>query len=125
MRRRRVIFYPGKCLKIGQQISYPLLFFLKFLSKFHPLPPPPPPKKKKNITAISISLDFFLAKISEYIHTNHCVKSVKIRSFFRSVFSCIRTEYGDLLFSPNTGKYRPEKTPYLDTFHAVNFTEIY
>ena len=28
---------------------------------------------------------------------NHCVKSVQIRSFFWSVFSCIRTEYGDLL----------------------------
>ena len=23
------------------------------------------------------------------------------------------------LFSPNTGKYGPEKVPYLDTFHAV------
>ena len=23
------------------------------------------------------------------------------------------------IFSPNAGKYRPEKTPYLDTFHAV------
>ena len=33
----------------------------------------------------------------------HCVKSVQIR-----------TEYG-----PNTGKCKPEKTPYLDTFHAV------
>ena len=37
----------------------------------------------------------------------HCVKSVQIGSFFWSVFSRIRTEYG------------PEKTPYLDTFHAV------
>ena len=27
----------------------------------------------------------------------HCVKSVQIRSFFWSVFSCVRTEYGDLL----------------------------
>ena len=27
----------------------------------------------------------------------HCVKSVQIRSFFWSVFSCIWTEYGDLL----------------------------
>ena len=27
----------------------------------------------------------------------HCVKSVQMRSFFWSVFSCIRTEYGDLL----------------------------
>ena len=23
------------------------------------------------------------------------------------------------IFSPNAGKYRPEKTPYLDTFHVV------
>ena len=27
----------------------------------------------------------------------HCVKSVQIWSSFWSVFSCIRTEYGDLL----------------------------
>ena len=39
---------------------------------------------------------------------SHCVKSVQIRSFFWFVFS------------PNTGKYRPEKTPYLDTFNAVS-----
>ena len=28
------------------------------------------------------------------------------------------------VFSPNTGKYGPEITPYLDTFHAV-FGKIY
>ena len=39
---------------------------------------------------------------------SHCVKSDQIRSYFGSVFSCIRTEYG------------PEITPYLDTFHAVS-----
>ena len=73
----------------------------------------------------------------------HCVKSVQIRSFFWCVVSCIRTEYGEILssqseyrkiqtrknsvfghylsvFSPNTGKYRPEKTPYLDTFQTVH-----
>ena len=44
----------------------------------------------------------------------HCVKSVQIRSYFWSVFSCIRIEYGDLL-----RYYGPEITPYLDTFHAV------
>ena len=37
----------------------------------------------------------------------HYVESVQIRSFFWSVFS------------PNAGKYGPEKTPYLDTFHTV------
>ena len=31
--------------------------------------------------------------------------------FFWSVFS---------IFSPNAGKYGPEKTPYLETFHAVS-----
>ena len=48
------------------------------------------------------------------------MKSVQIRSFFWSVFSRIRTEYGEIRrISPNVGKYGPEKTPYLDTFHAV------
>ena len=40
--------------------------------------------------------------------------------FFWSVFSRIRTECGEIL-CPNAGKDRPEKTPYLDTFHAVQF----
>ena len=39
---------------------------------------------------------------------NHCVKSAQMRSYFWSVFSCIRAVYGDLL--------GPEITPYLDTF---------
>ena len=39
---------------------------------------------------------------------NHSVKSARIRRFFGSVFSCIRT------------KYRSEKPPYWDVFHAVN-----
>ena len=35
------------------------------------------------------------------------------------VFSCIWTEYGDLLHisSRNSGNYKPEKTSYLDTFY--------
>ena len=28
------------------------------------------------------------------------------------------SKYG-VFFGPNTGKYGPERTPYLDTFHAV------
>ena len=45
--------------------------------------------------------------ISRVFWRLHCLKSVQIRSFFWSVFSCIRTEYG------------LEKTPYLDIFYAV------
>ena len=65
----------------------------------------------------------------------HCVKSVQIRSFFllekcpNMEFFLVRifphldwtrkdTVYLSV-FSPNTGKYRPEKSPYLDTFQAV------
>ena len=40
----------------------------------------------------------------------HCVKNVQIRSYFWSVFSCIRTEYR---------KCGPEINPYLDIFHAL------
>ena len=43
-----------------------------------------------------------------------------MQSFFWSVFSCIWNEYVDFsVFSPNTGKYGSEKSPHLDTFHAV------
>ena len=52
----------------------------------------------------------FMMLTKHYItkmHRLHCVKSVQIRSYFWSVFS------------PNTGEFGPEKTPYLDTFHAV------
>ena len=36
-------------------------------------------------------------------------------------FSCI-SEIS--VFSPNKGKYEPEKTLYLDTFHAVNIKPV-
>ena len=42
---------------------------------------------------------------------DHCMKSVQIRNLFWYVFSCIQSEYR---------KIRTEKTPYLDTFHAVD-----
>ena len=53
--------------------------------------------------------------LDKYEYLNR-VRSVQIRSNFWSVFSRIWTEY---VFRPNTGKYGPEITPYLDTFHAV------
>ena len=56
------------------------------------------------------------------------MKSVQIRNYFWSVFSRIQTEYGEKrretkylsLFSPNTGKCLPRKTPYLDIFDAMH-----
>ena len=42
----------------------------------------------------------------------HEILSIVMR-FFRGSHSYY------LIFSPNTGKYGPEKIPYLDNFHAV------
>ena len=42
-------------------------------------------------------LILFLCTESEVAFELNCVKSVQIRSYFWSVFSCIRIEYGDLL----------------------------
>ena len=53
------------------------------------------------------------------INTSKCTKIVQISSYFWSVFSRIRTEYGSV-FSQNAAKYGPEITTYLDTFHAVS-----
>ena len=48
---------------------------------------------------------------SLYHHeTGHCVKTVQIRSFLWSIFSCVQSEYR---------KIWTRKTPYLDTSHAV------
>ena len=44
-----------------------------------------------------------------------CVKSVQIRSFSAPYFYSAIS-----VFSPNTGKYGPENTPYLDIFHTVS-----
>ena len=39
---------------------------------------------------------FYAVEVSHY-SLNHCVKSVQIQGFFWSVFSCIWTDYVDLL----------------------------
>ena len=38
---------------------------------------------------------FGILAVKTHENFQHCVKSVQIRSYFCSVFSCIRTEYGD------------------------------
>ena len=41
--------------------------------------------------------DIFSSSNHDFFDTLHCMKSVQIRSYFWSVFSCIRIEYRDLL----------------------------
>ena len=56
-------------------------------------------------------LFFSVVLIKEYFSTSmlrHCVKSVQIRSFFWSVFSRIRTEYGEIRsMRENTDQKKP------------------
>ena len=77
-----------------------------------------PYKSTKNIQKIKDNLEMDFMILHKWFHDNpmilntgecyyRCVKCVQMRSFFWSVFS------------PNAGKYGPEKTPHLDTFYAV------
>ena len=56
-------------------------------------------ERKENVKHIQIKT---AAKTKNFggIFVLHCMKIVQISSFFWSVFSCIRTEYGDLLRVP-------------------------
>ena len=58
------------------------------------------------VKKIQITL-LVLISLTNNLWICHCMKSVQIRSFLWSIFS------------PNAGKYGPEKTPYLDNFNAV------
>ena len=65
-----------------------------------------------NYTLCHINYAPFLHKYPITIanHALHCVKSIQMWSFFGLFF---------VVFGLNTGKYGPEKTPYLYTFHTV------
>ena len=58
----------------------------------------------------------------------HCVKSVQMRSFFRSVFSCIRTEYEDLLrkspYSVRIQEIRGRKSSIVGHFYRWKFAKF-
>ena len=63
-------------------------------------------------------------EISFYLLRNkHCLKSVQTRSFsgpYFTVFGLNLEKYSvSLRIQSDAAKYRPEKTPFLDTFHAV------
>lgn len=53
------------------------------------------------------------------------------KQLFGGVLTALKmSKYGDFFgphfpaFSPNKGKYRPENTPYLDIFHAVQVSSL-
>ena len=94
----RVFFFTDIwCFKIWEFLSLPLWSITLSEMSFADIV-----IKIKQSFRISM-IDFTMPNVQK----KHCVKNVQIRSYFWSVFSCIRTEYG------------PKITPYLDTFHAV------
>ena len=59
---------------------------------------------------------------STYSLREKCPNTEFFSGPYFSAYRLNTERYGaiSLLFSPNTGNYGPEKTPYLDTFHKVN-----
>ena len=77
--------------------------------------------RRKEITGCGCYLTTF-SRTKNNLHWVKCPNT----EFFLVRISCIRTEYGDLLanlrIQSEYRKYGAEKTPYLDTFHAVLMT---
>ena len=63
-----------------------------------------------NLKKYTIVLGTPLKMLTKSTDIYQCLKSVQIKSFSGLHFPVL---------SPNNGKYGPEKTPYLGTFHAV------
>ena len=80
-------FQRGSCPKQGQKTTkyWYKIFLLKQILQFW--------IKKNSISKLSIEM--FIKRKTRA--GKHCVKRVQIRSFFWSVFSRIRTEYGEIL----------------------------
>ena len=66
----------------------------------------------KTLSNVNLSVDvIFMASTAR--------KVSKYGVFSGPLFFHICTEYDFPVFSPTVGKYGPEETPYLDTFHAI------
>ena len=70
-------------------------------------------RKQVELTRLKIAIDPFFTewKVSKY--------GVSSGPYF-PLYGLNAETYAVNLFSPNSGKYGPVKTPYLDTFHAVS-----
>ena len=68
---------------------------------------------------------FSWIEISWYSHNSYCVKSVQIRSYFWSVFSCIQTKYGEIWSTPYIqSKYRKKRTRNNSVFGHFSRSEL-
>ena len=70
----------------------------------------------KNIPEESRVLTLYVKLLNTNISDN---EGIKVSAWKVSKYGFISGPYFPV-FNPNTGKYGPEMTPYLDTFHAVS-----
>ena len=64
-------------------------------------------------------MTFLSDELTKYLKKSSCFTAWKV-----SKYGVISGPYFPV-FSPNTGKYGPEITPYLDTLHAVFILPVY
>ena len=73
-------------------------------------------------------LKFYFFQIINNNYNSHCVKSIQIRSFFWSVFSRIRTEYGEILRTLRSqsecGKIRTRKNLIFWHFSSSDYVRL-
>ena len=57
-----------------------------------------------------------MSRVTNKSIKHHCVESVRIRSFFESIFSCIRTDYGKVQTRSNSifGQFSRSKRQSID-----------
>ena len=89
---KNICFYRALALDAFVSLSHCLLFIFKWPQNNLKI------KSFRNFAAINLLFDEFdeILKI-DHNDADHCVKSVRRRSFFWSVFSHIRTKYGEIL----------------------------
>ena len=71
-----------------------------------------------NVEVLPVSLSLLLT-LNSYLAITLRERCPSMEFFLVRIFSHSDRLRRFTVFSPNTGKYRSEKTPYLDTFQAV------
>ena len=79
-----------------------------------------------NLHVILCSWNSAIEKVVFTFEAMHCVKSVQIRSIFWSVFSKIRTEYGEILrISPYSVRIRENTDQKILRFGHFSHSDVY
>ena len=104
------------------ELPSPLLAFSHMFASHFDEPLPLPPKCKRNNRMPPLTIICYKCRITWKVTPREMCPNTEfflVRIFSHSDWIRRDTPYLSVS-SPNVGKYGPEKTPYLDTFHTVN-----